>query len=103
MCTCDRASPSVAVSGRVQEYKEATKQKTSDTGITLIPNETNLFVWRALLQVRWPTAALKRSGRDEVARSLLASASFAQPPAPADAGCSRRAPRILRSRVAPSR
>lgn len=36
-----------------QEYKEAVKQKKAlDTGITLIPNELNLFVWRALLQVR---------------------------------------------------
>ena len=34
-----------------QEFKEATKQKPSDTGITLIPNEDNLFAWKALLQV----------------------------------------------------
>ncbi len=34
-----------------QEYKEATKQKPADTGITLIPNEQNLFMWRALLKV----------------------------------------------------
>jgi hypothetical protein len=34
-----------------QEYKEATKQKAVDTGITLIPNEQNLFAWRALLKV----------------------------------------------------
>jgi hypothetical protein len=35
----------------LQEYKEATKQKAVDTGITLIPNEQNLFSWRALLKV----------------------------------------------------
>ena len=34
-----------------QEYKEASKQKTCDTGITLVPNENNLFVWKALLKV----------------------------------------------------
>ncbi|KAF5834088.1 ubiquitin-conjugating enzyme/RWD-like protein [Dunaliella salina] len=33
----------------LKEYKEATKQK-QDTGIALIPDETNLFAWRARLQ-----------------------------------------------------
>ncbi|EFJ45706.1 hypothetical protein VOLCADRAFT_63302 [Volvox carteri f. nagariensis] len=33
-----------------QEYKEALKAKPEDTGITLIPNETNLFAWRAVLR-----------------------------------------------------
>lgn len=27
------------------------RSKPQETGITLIPNETNLFVWRALLKV----------------------------------------------------
>jgi peroxin-4 len=35
----------------LKEYKEATRQKLQDTGITLIPNESNLFAWKALLQV----------------------------------------------------
>ncbi|KAL6758923.1 ubiquitin-conjugating enzyme/RWD-like protein [Haematococcus lacustris] len=34
----------------LKEYKEASKQKTLETGITLIPNESNLFSWRALLK-----------------------------------------------------
>lgn len=34
-----------------QEYKEVTRSKSGDTGITLIPNEANLFQWRALLKV----------------------------------------------------
>lgn len=34
-----------------QEFKEASKQKTADTGITLIPNENNLFAWRAVIKV----------------------------------------------------
>lgn len=36
---------------RYQEYKEALKAKPEDTGITLIPSETNLFAWRAALRV----------------------------------------------------
>ncbi len=35
-----------------QEYKEAARQKSQETGITLIPNESNIFSWRALLKVR---------------------------------------------------
>jgi ubiquitin-protein ligase len=38
----------------LKEYKEANKQSTIDTGITLLPNENNLFVWKALLQVSSP-------------------------------------------------
>lgn len=34
----------------LKEYKEATKHSTLDTGITLVPDETNLFIWKALLQ-----------------------------------------------------
>ncbi|GFR51604.1 hypothetical protein Agub_g14028 [Astrephomene gubernaculifera] len=34
----------------LKEYKEALKAKPEDTGITLIPNETNLFAWRAVLR-----------------------------------------------------
>ncbi|GAX85001.1 hypothetical protein CEUSTIGMA_g12422.t1 [Chlamydomonas eustigma] len=34
----------------MKELKEVGKQKTQDTGITLIPNETNLFSWRAILK-----------------------------------------------------
>jgi hypothetical protein len=41
----------------LQEYKEVTRSKSGDTGITLIPNEANLFLWRALLKVRGTTAA----------------------------------------------
>ncbi|GIL80322.1 hypothetical protein Vretimale_12063 [Volvox reticuliferus] len=33
-----------------QEFKEAQKAKADDTGITLIPSETNLFAWRAVLR-----------------------------------------------------
>lgn len=37
----------------LQEYKEVAKQKAlSDTGIQLIPNESNLFLWKALLKAR---------------------------------------------------
>ncbi len=38
----------------MQEFKEATKQKSSETGITLIPNEDNLFAWKANLQAGPP-------------------------------------------------
>lgn len=34
----------------LKEYKEAAKQKTTETGITLIPNDSNIFSWRALLK-----------------------------------------------------
>lgn len=34
----------------LKEYKEVTRSKSGDTGITLIPNEANLFLWRALLK-----------------------------------------------------
>lgn len=34
-----------------QEYKEVSRAKVGDTGITLIPNEANLFVWGAQLNV----------------------------------------------------
>mmetsp|Transcript_23388 Transcript_23388/g.51332 ORF Transcript_23388/g.51332 Transcript_23388/m.51332 type:complete len:158 (+) Transcript_23388:166-639(+) len=34
----------------LKEYKEASKQKSLETGITLVPNESNLFVWRAILK-----------------------------------------------------
>lgn len=50
-----------------QEFKEAIKGKTVDTGITLIPNESNLFVWRALLQVR------ELAGADLIAQVVWAS------------------------------
>lgn len=36
----------------MQEYKEAARQKTNETGITMIPNEDSLFTWRAILKVR---------------------------------------------------
>jgi hypothetical protein len=36
----------------LQEFKEVTRSKPQDTGITLIPNEANLFIWKALLKVR---------------------------------------------------
>jgi hypothetical protein len=35
----------------LQEFKEVSRSKPQDTGITLIPNEANLFIWRALLKV----------------------------------------------------
>ncbi|GIL80321.1 hypothetical protein Vretimale_12063 [Volvox reticuliferus] len=34
----------------LKEFKEAQKAKADDTGITLIPSETNLFAWRAVLR-----------------------------------------------------
>lgn len=34
----------------LKEYKETAKHKSVETGITLIPNETNLFSWRAMLK-----------------------------------------------------
>lgn len=34
----------------LQEFKDSTRQKPGDTGITLIPNEDNLFAWKAHLQ-----------------------------------------------------
>eukprot|EP00879_Flechtneria_rotunda_P002274 GHRR01002465.1.p1 GENE.GHRR01002465.1~~GHRR01002465.1.p1 ORF type:complete len:162 (+),score=46.47 GHRR01002465.1:204-689(+) len=34
----------------LKEYKEVARGKIQDTGITLLPNETNLFTWRALLK-----------------------------------------------------
>lgn len=37
----------------LQEYKEVARSKAADTGITLIPNEANLFVWGAQLKVGW--------------------------------------------------
>jgi hypothetical protein len=37
----------------MQEFKEATRNKTADTGITLVPNELNIFVWKAQLKVLW--------------------------------------------------
>jgi hypothetical protein len=36
----------------LQEFKEVSRSKPQDTGITLIPNEANLFIWKALLKVR---------------------------------------------------
>ena len=36
---------------RLQEYKEAARA-SEETGIELIPNESNIFVWRGLLKVR---------------------------------------------------
>lgn len=39
---------------RLQEYKESGKQKSHETGITLIPNENNLFLWKAALKVTMP-------------------------------------------------
>mmetsp|Transcript_16650 Transcript_16650/g.28578 ORF Transcript_16650/g.28578 Transcript_16650/m.28578 type:complete len:164 (-) Transcript_16650:828-1319(-) len=45
----------------MKEYKEAGKQTGSEgTGITLIPDDTNLFAWRALLQ--GPTETPYQSG-----------------------------------------
>jgi hypothetical protein len=34
-----------------QEYKEAAKAE-SETGIQLIPDESNIYVWKAIIQVR---------------------------------------------------
>jgi peroxin-4 len=36
----------------VQEYKEVSRSKNQDTGITLVPSETNLYSWQAFLKVR---------------------------------------------------
>jgi hypothetical protein len=35
-----------------QEYKEVSRSKNQDTGITLVPSETNLYSWQAFLKVR---------------------------------------------------
>lgn len=37
-----------------QEYKEAAKS-AADTGIQLIPDESNIYVWKAIVQVRTST------------------------------------------------
>eukprot|EP00878_Enallax_costatus_P004699 GHUV01004947.1.p1 GENE.GHUV01004947.1~~GHUV01004947.1.p1 ORF type:complete len:162 (+),score=29.92 GHUV01004947.1:268-753(+) len=34
----------------LKEFKEVSRSKPHETGITLIPNEANLFVWKALLK-----------------------------------------------------
>ncbi len=44
MCSCSQPL-------RLQEYKEAARA-SEETGIELIPNESNIFVWRGLLKVR---------------------------------------------------
>ena len=36
----------------LKEYKEVARSRPDETGITLIPNESNLFCWRALLKAR---------------------------------------------------
>ncbi len=44
-----------------QEYKEAARLQSSETGITLIPNDSNIFSWRALLKVRCWRRRLRRT------------------------------------------
>eukprot|EP00201_Polytomella_parva_P009604 CAMPEP_0175055188 /NCGR_PEP_ID=MMETSP0052_2-20121109/9938_1 /TAXON_ID=51329 ORGANISM="Polytomella parva, Strain SAG 63-3" /NCGR_SAMPLE_ID=MMETSP0052_2 /ASSEMBLY_ACC=CAM_ASM_000194 /LENGTH=161 /DNA_ID=CAMNT_0016319999 /DNA_START=10 /DNA_END=495 /DNA_ORIENTATION=+ len=34
----------------LKEYKEATKQKDNDSGILLVPSETNIFKWKAFIK-----------------------------------------------------
>eukprot|EP00775_Hariotina_reticulata_P000167 gene167-355_t len=34
----------------LKEWKEVSRSKSQDIGITLIPNDANIFVWRALLK-----------------------------------------------------
>lgn len=43
---------SAAMCSAKQEYKELSRSK-ENTGITLIPDEANIYAWRALLQVRF--------------------------------------------------
>ena len=49
-----------------QEYKEAARA-SEETGIELIPNESNIFVWRGLLKARarskWYIQAARVGGR----------------------------------------
>eukprot|EP00798_Chlamydomonas_sp_ICE-L_P010635 gene10635-12314_t len=61
----------------LKEYKEASKQKTCDTGITLIPNETNLFMWRALL--KGPTDTPFEGGTFELAINVPEQYPLAPP------------------------
>lgn len=50
-CSCGVGGWALGRAAGPQEYKEATKHKSVETGITLIPNENNLFLWKALLKV----------------------------------------------------
>lgn len=52
-------------SALLQEYKEVTRSKASDTGITLIPNEANLFVWGAQLKVGPPVLMQRLKGTQQ--------------------------------------
>ena len=59
--TCRSQSRPIAMSARTRlfkEMKEVGKTK-DDTGIELIPDDMNIFLWRALIQVtlRLPAAA----------------------------------------------
>ena len=35
----------------MQEFKEMSRNPKNDTGITLMPDESNIYVWKGLLQV----------------------------------------------------
>ena len=45
------------LSGSRQEYKEAAKAE-AETGIQLIPDESNIYVWKAVIQV-WRTRSMQ--------------------------------------------
>lgn len=63
-------------STHLQEYKEVVRSGAGDTGITLIPSESNLFIWRALLKVCAP-AGYWRSRT--ACTGAAAQPAFAQP------------------------
>ncbi|KAF8065630.1 PEX4 [Scenedesmus sp. PABB004] len=52
----------------LKEYKEVSRARPGDTGITLLPNEANLFVWRALL--KGPSETPFEGGTFELAISV---------------------------------
>ena len=52
-CMCGRQVPRDLTKSRavnLQEYKELSRSK-ENTGILLVPDEANIYSWRALLQV----------------------------------------------------